>query len=699
MQPDESDQASRDQQTLESWKEIAGYLQRDAKTARNWEKTEGLPVHRHTHKSRSSVYAYPSEIDAWRAGRRVVAEPEPPAKAYASWRPMAAGVTTLLCLTMAGDGIRPASAQQAGGRAARQVWVTRPNQDPVYSAISADARYVAFTDWETGDLGIRDLVQGTNRHLTDTGGWEKSGDYAENSVFSPDGKQVAYTWSVEHGSFLHNELRTIPIAGGSPRTVWQGQGFEDYVLPQDWSPDGAQLLVLHALPDRTSQLALLSIRDGSMRSLKSFGWQRLGASLSPDGRWIAYDSPPDAKTQARDIFMLAADGSREIPLVQNAANDSNPVWSPDASRIFFLSDRTGQEALWSLALENGQPGKIELVKADLNGAERLWMTRGGTLYYPIPGTSSPNIYTAELGSDGKISKAPALAVESFVNSNNGPSLSPNGQYLAYGSFRTPGSGRMTLVIQTRKTGEERVLNAKVPLGMAFGQGPMWFPDGRSVLVLSRIPPGPGPNFYRIDVETGNAELVHRAGAAIQGYKLSPDGRSVFYTLVDAQNSEKVSTRLVRFDIGARRETELKTGEFFIGVAVSPDSKQLAYLVQEQPGAASYLAVMPAAGGPAREIFRGSPWLDASRYNTLAWTPDQRYVLFVRGSAGGAAPNVLWRVPVAGGQAEQMGLTIPGRVKSPQIDPEGRQIFFSANESSPNEVWALENFLPQSAAAK
>jgi hypothetical protein len=69
----------RNQVTLESWKEIAAYLQRDAKTARRWEKEEGLPVHRHSHKSRSSVYAYPGEIDAWRISRKTaVAAPAPP---------------------------------------------------------------------------------------------------------------------------------------------------------------------------------------------------------------------------------------------------------------------------------------------------------------------------------------------------------------------------------------------------------------------------------------------------------------------------------------------------------------------------------------------------------------------------------------------------------------------------------------------
>src|SRR5947209_3805614 len=49
---------------LDSWKEIATYLKRGESTVRRWEK-EGLPVRRHAHKSKASVYAYPSEIDVW----------------------------------------------------------------------------------------------------------------------------------------------------------------------------------------------------------------------------------------------------------------------------------------------------------------------------------------------------------------------------------------------------------------------------------------------------------------------------------------------------------------------------------------------------------------------------------------------------------------------------------------------------------
>src|ERR1700680_4451676 len=51
---------------LDSWKEIASYLRREVRTVQLWEKREGLPVHRHFHKSLGSVFALRSEIDDWK---------------------------------------------------------------------------------------------------------------------------------------------------------------------------------------------------------------------------------------------------------------------------------------------------------------------------------------------------------------------------------------------------------------------------------------------------------------------------------------------------------------------------------------------------------------------------------------------------------------------------------------------------------
>jgi hypothetical protein len=54
---------------LDSWKEIAAYLNRNVRTVQRWEKREGLPIHRHVHEKASSVSACKKEIDAWQKQR------------------------------------------------------------------------------------------------------------------------------------------------------------------------------------------------------------------------------------------------------------------------------------------------------------------------------------------------------------------------------------------------------------------------------------------------------------------------------------------------------------------------------------------------------------------------------------------------------------------------------------------------------
>ena len=62
-------EAPRREDRLDSWKEIAVYLNRSVRTLHRWEKDEGLPVHRHQHKELGSVFAYKSELDAWVSAR------------------------------------------------------------------------------------------------------------------------------------------------------------------------------------------------------------------------------------------------------------------------------------------------------------------------------------------------------------------------------------------------------------------------------------------------------------------------------------------------------------------------------------------------------------------------------------------------------------------------------------------------------
>jgi TolB-like protein/Tfp pilus assembly protein PilF len=100
---------------LDSWKEIAAYLNRDVTTVQRWEKREGMPIHRHVHDKRGSVYALTEELDAWiqsRSSRADQPEKKPEAEitsaAATGYSPMAARRTPLwfalaavLCLCLA----------------------------------------------------------------------------------------------------------------------------------------------------------------------------------------------------------------------------------------------------------------------------------------------------------------------------------------------------------------------------------------------------------------------------------------------------------------------------------------------------------------------------------------------------------------------------------------------------------------------
>lgn len=86
----------------DSWKEIAAYLKRDVTTVQRWEKREGMPVHRHVHDKRGSVYALKAELDAWQRNRGSalgIAAPTESNDRRRVWLPwVAAAAFAVICL-------------------------------------------------------------------------------------------------------------------------------------------------------------------------------------------------------------------------------------------------------------------------------------------------------------------------------------------------------------------------------------------------------------------------------------------------------------------------------------------------------------------------------------------------------------------------------------------------------------------------
>jgi Tol biopolymer transport system component len=564
--------------------------------------------------------------------------------------------------------------------------------DPSESFLSLDERYLGFTDWDTGDLGIRDLRTRTNRRLTNTGGWDKSGDYAEATVISPDGRQIAYGWfDKKRGLYELRLLSTTSPDTAQPKILYRSEE-TDYLAPTAWTSDGKEVLFATTQTDQTNRLALVPAQGGAVRWLKTFdrtqfpAWSR----ISPDGRYIAYQRNT-GEASGRDIFVLALDSGLETVVAQSAASDSRPEWLPDGSQLLFLSNRTGGNALWSIRMESGRavgiPRLLKEVPGDINP---LGLAPTGTLYYGTGGNAN-NLYSAELDSTGKVSTTPALAVENMMNHNFGASWSSDGRFLAY--YSQINNSTTMLVIRATDTGKERSL--PVRFNTPPQNPPRWFPDGRAVLIVARDPEREGLTYYRMDATTGDSEMVHYTstrGLGMRTPDVSPDGRTIFY--VDRVAG---APAIMRFDLDTRRTTELKRGtttQIFHTSRVSPDGKQLVYVVTDNASQSTSLETLPVAGGQSAVLFRGD--LDNSLEGALAWSPDQRYVFFARRSPSNKLPSAIWRVSLIDRRVEPLGISLEANINALAIRPDGRQIVFRVQESTAIQVWTLENFLTKTA---
>jgi Tol biopolymer transport system component len=573
----------------------------------------------------------------------------------------------------------------------RRVWAG-PDVD-VLGSVSPDGRYLSYADSTTGDLALRDLATGKMRHLTNKTEPSESTFF---SAISPDGKEVAYNWFKDDSS----ELRLVGLDGSAPRILFSNKAAGG-VLPMDWSPDGKYVLstVVKIGNQFQSQIALISVADGSVRVLKTFDWSVPGKMrFSPDGRYIAYDYPPQQESDNRDIFLLAADGSREIPLVKHPADEHLLGWTPDGNNILFTSDRSGSMGAWILRMADGKPqGPPELVKQDIGPAQPIGFTRTGSYYYGLEiGTS--DVYTAEFDpAAGRVVTQPQKATERYVGSNFSPAWSPDGQFLAYLSSRRPGLfGRPVISIRSLKTGEERDLSPNL-----FDLwGPIrWSPDGRSILV-----PGKDKKIqhglYRVDAQTGEVRstLQSDLNSDISNPGWFPDGKRLLYTDIHGESGTITETVVVR-DLQTGQKTELfrpTRGLKIDDIALSPDGRQVALTLLEKETRSSVLKVLPVAGGEASELVRAKE-PETIVGDSLNWSSDSRYIVFGKGRSTGQAKTQLLAISSRGGEPHALGLAMDS-VRSLSFDPSGHHVAFAAG-SAKREVWVMENFLPTLKAAQ
>ncbi|GMV32236.1 MAG: hypothetical protein DCC59_07005 [Chloroflexi bacterium] len=183
--------------------------------------------------------------------------------------------------------------------------------DVVSPDFSPDGRAIVFAN-KVGDAPTAIWMvnaDGLNPRLVYTGARD-----IVAVAWSPDGERIAYAMNA--GRPQEYEIYTMDISGRNHLKVSQGlQGIGGSV---DWSPDGRSLLV-YAGPFGDKDIFEIEAATGKSVQL-TFGGNNAGASYSPDGQYIVFNSLRN--DDQADLYIMEADGSG----MRQLTNDPEPDW-------------------------------------------------------------------------------------------------------------------------------------------------------------------------------------------------------------------------------------------------------------------------------------------------------------------------------------------------------------------------------------
>ncbi len=578
------------------------------------------------------------------------------------------------------------------GIIATQVW--SPAQDTY--GVSPNGRYLNYIDWNNISLNIRDLHTNTNRVLSKVGTWNKPVQFPDKSIWSPDGKQLAYFWFVGNKTELH----IVNVDGSNNRIIAKGiSGHGPW--PVTWTRDGKYILVIvkdksdGANKNQGQKIVLLSVDTGSTKDLKKLKDLDFGGhiDMSPNGNYIVYTLDQNENTAAKDIYILSMDGSVDKKLVGNLANDTDPKWSPDGKEILFISNRYGSNDLWKLKIENGKAmGVAEIVKPNLG--DRIYLhgfTNDGALYYGSSNIRS-DIYTVNLDENSRNDYMKPHKISTLQEKmNRNPVWSSDGRYVCFyrwQKFRHDILGEQYhITIYDTKTGAVQNINTNIYGGQYYGV-PSWSPDGKKLLFHGMIKKELQKGFFSFDIDskkiTPIKTMKNKSRSDMDGnfdtnHTFSNDGKSIFVMTNDQ--------RIIKIDVKSKKETTIIKGEArILYFKLSNDNSKIAYCYSGSDR--NNLYVVSTTGGDAKKIF--STEKGKTPY-VIYWDKNDKFLYFLEGRFRNF--KKIMKISVDGGLPEQVSnledVFSSGKITRVKIHPDGKRLVVALEVGKGGEVWKLE----------
>jgi Tol biopolymer transport system component len=435
--------------------------------------------------------------------------------------------------------------------------------------------------------------------------------------------------------------------------------------------------------------------------------------MSPDGSRVAVVKA-DLGNESADLFVLNVGTGASTRLTTSARTEfvMAPVWSPDSSRIAYVTIRKGQEGIY-VRPSNGQGSEELLYKnpgAFLNLSD--WSSDGRFLTFAISDLSGGTLYTLPL--DGGADRKPAEIFHSELRVF-APKFSPDGRFLSYA------------VVDKANRGEVFVR----PVDPAAAGGPwqisegtfspaFWRRDGRELYYLARdqsvmvaevstsptfsftkpkvlfrqeskvpdrlayvsadgerflaLPPPRGPQLQQITVFNRQGEVVQKVGepGLYSGPSFSPDGARLLVTRNDLQTGQ---ADLWTIELATGKQTRLTNDTMpKVNPLWSPDGKYIYYSLFQNGDFPIYRRLSDGSGDQEL-VFRYTP---GAGVVVTDISPDGKFMVCDSG-------GVILIVPLTGDAASRKEIEYLREEFSDNVgrlSPDGRFMAFRSDEAQP-----------------
>ena len=460
-----------------------------------------------------------------------------------------------------------------------------------------------------------------------------NGGIVEHPSFSPDGKQVVFSWDGPQGGSPNIYLKLIDVDD-----ILRLTSSDAADLAPAWAPDGSRIAFLRDCGNGQAVLMTISPLGGNQRKVAdiAISLDHVGASLTwtPDSQYLITS---EQTGDAYALFLVPVSGGEKIQLtkvgsdeIKNfALGDGSPAISPSGDKLAFVrvTGSVQNHLMWMPLdtdyLAAGPPNLIEtgfvthMSACWTKNGHQLLIAAGagarGHLYLTsIEGNADPeelvpaldstaaelhhatgkivcqspeqtiNLWELPVTTTGQIAGDP-VALTSTRHLNVRPIYSPNGNWIAFTSTRT---GNLGIWLLDRAG--SRIMRLPAPES-AVNVATDWSRDSKCVFLFSN--PNKQYDIFSIEIETGAIRRLSNDPANDWRARCSRDGQWIYFT-----SSRNGCLQLWRMPV-CGGPAAVVTSRSASSAQESPDGHWLYYAEYPRGG----LYRMPLAGGTEEQV--------------------------------------------------------------------------------------------------